>query len=153
MVLVVAVHHLWYLFSVYLTGIFSPSVFYRTWVRAQVLHAVLGRLPDHQNYRRRNGTGIHTGWDSWDMKWNVCLKNKTCGALNCSTRQIMVSFQGASVHNWTVFVLFSQTISCPAHSCDILVDDNTVMWVLLLYLLICPLGFVQHWLLPQMDVN
>lgn len=22
-----------------------------------------------------------------------------------------------------------QTISCPAHSCDILVDDNTVMWV------------------------
>lgn len=23
----------------------------------------------------------------------------------------------------------SQTISCPAHSCDILVDDNTVMWV------------------------
>lgn len=24
---------------------------------------------------------------------------------------------------------FFQTISCPAHSCDILVDDNTVMWV------------------------
>lgn len=27
------------------------------------------------------------------------------------------------------FSFLSQTISCPAHSCDILVDDNTVMWV------------------------
>lgn len=86
------------------------------------------------------------------MKWNVCLKKQTCSALNCSTRQIMVSFQGVSVGNWPVFVLFFQTISCPAHSCDILVDDNTVMWVLLLYLLVCPLGFVQHWLLPQLEL-
>lgn len=52
-----------------------------------------------------------------------CLFQKRNG----STRQIMVSFQGVSVCNSPVFVLFSQTISCPAHSCDILVDDNTVM--------------------------
>lgn len=38
-------------------------------------------------------------------------------------------------------VLSFQTISCPAHSCDILVDDNTVMWVS-----ICAdVFFVTHW--------
>lgn len=43
--------------SCWFTRCFYPTVFYRPRVWTQVLHAVLGRLPDHQNHRRRNGTG------------------------------------------------------------------------------------------------
>ena len=36
---------------------FCPAVLHRPGVRSQVLHAVLGRLPNHQNHRGGNGTG------------------------------------------------------------------------------------------------
>ena len=45
----------------------SLTVFYRPGVWTQVLHAMLGRLSDHQNHRGRNGTGTQVcfRYKSW----------------------------------------------------------------------------------------
>lgn len=47
--------------------------------------------------------------------------------LKCSSQCHWIHFKLHVSVTELFSLLFSQTISCPAHSCDILVDDNTVM--------------------------
>ena len=115
---------------------FSLTVFYGLGVWTQVLHAVLGRLPDHQNHRRRNGTGTYylysTVWH-WPLLvlavWlMICCFPRPFPVLLIVVTFWLMTTQSCEYRSVPLFVLMSRRMLVSSDPHMYIVSDRKQKW-------------------------